>query len=135
LAKKYRKGAEAEALMTSWCHTMKHEGGAAILKVLEGLDRAAMSEEAQEQYDTTTNYLRKNLERTKYPEYLSKGWQIASGAVESACKTVVNQRLNMGGMRWGETGSDQICHLRALLRSDPDQWEAFWAYPQTVMAA
>jgi hypothetical protein len=134
LAKKYRKGAEAEALMTSWCHTMKHEGGAAILKVLEGLDRAAMSEEAQEQYHTTTNYLRNNLERTKYPEYLSQGWQIASGAIESACKTVVNQRLNMGGMRWGEPGSDQVCHLRALFRSDPEQWDAFWAYPQFAMA-
>jgi hypothetical protein len=135
LAKKIRKGAEAEALMTSWCHTMKHEGGTAILKVLEGLDRAAMSEEAQEQYDTTTNYIRNNLERMKYPEYLNKGWQIASGAIESACKTVVNQRLNMGGMRWGETGSDQVCHLRALFRSDPDQWDLFWAYPQTTMAA
>src|SRR4051812_49375461 len=76
LAKKICKGAEAGALMTSWCHTMKHDGGAAILKVLEGLDRAAMSEEAQEQYDTTTNYIRNNLERMKYPEYLSKGWQI-----------------------------------------------------------
>jgi hypothetical protein len=135
LAKKICKGAEAETLMTSWCHTMKHEGGVAILKVLEGLDRAAMSEEAQEQYDTTTNYIRNNLERMKYPEYLSKGWQIASGAIESACKTVVNQRLNMGGMRWGETGSDQVCHLRALFRSDPDQWDAFWAYPQLAMAA
>jgi hypothetical protein len=134
LAKKYRKGAEAAALMTTWCHTMKHEGGAAILKVLEGLDRTAMSEEAQEKYDTATNYIRNNLERMKYPEYLSKGWQIGSGAVESACKTVINQRLNMGGMRWGETGSDQVCHLRALYRSDPDQWDAFWAYPQYAMA-
>ena len=134
LARKYCKGAEAEALMTSWCHTMKHEGGATILKVLEGLDRGAMSEEAQQQYDTTTNYIRKNLERMKYPEYLSKGWQIGSGAIESACKTVVNQRLNMGGMRWGETGSNQVCHLRALFRSDPDQWDAFWAYPQLAMA-
>jgi hypothetical protein len=135
LAKKYRKGSEAAALMTSWCHTMKHEGGTAILKVLEGLDRAAMSEEAQEQYDTTTNYIRNNLHRMNYPEYLGKGWQIASGAVESACKTVVNQRLNMGGMRWGEQGSDHVCHLRALYRSDPDQWDAFWAHTDTVMAS
>jgi hypothetical protein len=135
LAKKYRKGGEAEALMTSWCHTMKHEGGAAILKVLEALDRDRISEEAQEQYDTTTNYIRNHLKRMKYPEYLDKGWQIGSGAVESACKTVVNQRLNMGGMRWGEMGSDQVCHLRALFRSDPDQWDAFWAYAETVMAA
>ena len=48
--------------------------------------------------------------------------------MESACKTVVNQRLCLGGMRWGEEGSDAVAHLRALYRSDPDQWDAFWGY-------
>ena len=94
-----------------------------------------MREEAQEQYDTTTNYIRNNVARMNYPEYLRRGWQIATGAIESACKTVVNQRLNMGGMRWSETGSDQVCHLRALIRSDRDQWQAFWGYPQMTQAA
>ena len=72
------------------------------------------------------NYIGNNLDRMNYPEYLRNGWQIATGAVESACKTVVNQRLCLGGMRWGEEGSDAVAHLRALYRSDPDQWEAFW---------
>ena len=62
-----------------------------------------------------------------YPAYLKHGWQIGSGAIESACKTVVNQRLCLGGMRWGEEGSDGVAHLRALYRSDPDQWDGFWA--------
>jgi hypothetical protein len=47
--------------------------------------------------------------------------------VESACKTVVNQRLCLGGMRWGEEGSDAVAHLRALYRSDPDQWDGYWS--------
>jgi hypothetical protein len=132
LAKKYRKGEEAKTLMSSWCHLMKHEGGGAILEVLEGLERRPMNKETREQYDTTTHYIRNNLERMKYPEYLRQGWQIASGGIESACKTVVNQRLNMGGMRWCEEGSDAVCHLRALYRSDPDQWDAFWEYPQAA---
>ncbi len=41
----------------------------------------------------------------EYPEYLARGWCIGSGAVESACKTVVGQRLKLAGMRWGEDGS------------------------------
>jgi hypothetical protein len=135
LAKKLRTGQGADDLMESWCHTMKHEGGAAILKVLEALDRRKMSHEARQQYNTTTNYIRKNKERMKYPEYLKKGWQIATGAMESACKTVVNRRLCMGGMRWCESGSDPVCHLRALYRCDDDQWDAFWGYPDYAMAA
>jgi hypothetical protein len=128
LAKLYRKGEEAETLLASWCHIMKHEGGTGILQELEALDRRKMTRAARAEHERTTNYIRNNLDRMNYPEYLRQGWQIATGAVESACKTVVNQRLCMGGMRWGEPGSDAVCHLRALYRSDAEQWNAFWGY-------
>jgi hypothetical protein len=39
---------------------------------------------------------------------------------------VVGQRLKLAGMRWGERGADDICHLRALFKSDKGQWAAFW---------
>lgn len=126
-AKKYRPAA-AEPLLASWCHTMKHEGGKAILQVLQGLDRKKMNKEVRAEHAGVMNYIRKNVHRMAYPEYLRRGWQIATGAVESACKTVVNQRLCLGGMRWGEFGSDNVAHLRALYRSDPEQWDAFWSY-------
>jgi hypothetical protein len=116
-------------LLTTWCHTMKHEGGAGILQVLDGLDRRRMTKAARHQHDKTTNYIRKNVGRMDYPDYLRRGWQIATGAVESACKRVVNRRLCAGGMRWCERGSDDVCHLRALFNSDADQWDAFWCHP------
>ena len=53
--------------------------------------------------------------------------QIGSGPVESACKRVVGQRLKCAGMRWGEPGSDGVCHLRALFLSEKGQWDAYWA--------
>ena len=117
----------SETLLAAWCHTLKHAGGAVMIRVLERLDRKKMTEEVREGHDGLLNYLRNNVDRMDYPRYLRNGWQIGSGAVESACKTVVNQRLCLGGMRWGEEGSDAVAHLRALYRSDPDQWDAFWA--------
>jgi hypothetical protein len=117
----------AETLAEQWCHIMKHEGGRQIVAVLEDLDRRRLSHAARATLDETLGYFRANLYRMNYPKYLERGWQIATGAVESACKTVVNQRLAMGGMRWGEEGGDDIAHLRALYRSDPDQWDGFWA--------
>jgi hypothetical protein len=126
-AKQFRPGA-SERLLAAWCHTLKHAGGAVLIRVLERLDRKRMTEEVRSGHDGLLNYLRKNEDRMDYPRYLRNGWQIASGAVESACKTVVNQRLCLGGMRWGEEGSDAVAHLRALYRSDPDQWDAFWGY-------
>jgi hypothetical protein len=126
LAKLVRPGAAGDRLASAWCHTLKHAGGAQLLKVLDKLDRKALSEEARAKHENVMEYIRKNLHRTDYPLYLRRGWQIASGAVESACKTVVNQRLCMGGMRWSEEGSDGVAHLRALYRSDADQWDGYW---------
>jgi hypothetical protein len=126
-AKKFREGEKAERLLTAWCHILKHAGGVQLIKVLQRLDRKKMIAETQEELDKLLNYLSNHVHRMDYPRYLKHGWQIASGAVESACKTVVNQRLCLGGMRWGEEGSDTVAHLRALYRSDAEQWEAFWA--------
>ena len=126
LAKQIRPGPAAEKLLSAWCHTLKHAGGARVVKVLEKLDRRKMSVAVQAEHERVLNYLRNNVHRMDYPAYLRRGWQIATGAIESACKTVINQRLCMGGMRWGEEGSDGVAHLRALYRSDPDQWDGFW---------
>jgi hypothetical protein len=127
-AKQFRPGVASEKLLAAWCHTLKHAGGAEMIRVPERLDRKRRTEEVREGHDDLPGYLRKNVGRMDYPTYLRNGGQIASGAVESACKTVVNQRLCPGGMRWGEDGSDAVAHLRALYRSDPDQWDAFWGY-------
>lgn len=113
-----------------WCHQLKHEGGAALLTVLDQLPLDDRSATVREAHRVETQYLRNNLQRTDYPTYVAHGWQIGSGPVEAACKTVVGQRLKGSGMRWGEDGADAVCHLRALYLSEPDQWEAFWlAHP------
>jgi hypothetical protein len=110
----------------AWCHVMKHEGGKAMLKVLEGLDIPRHKKAARQARAEAEQYVRNNAHRMDYPYYLSQGWQIGSGPIESACKTVVGQRLKLAGMRWREYGTDNVCHLRALFKSEKHQWHAFW---------
>ena len=117
----------ASSLLDTWRHQMKTEGGSAVLKTLEGLDRSGRSPEALEEYRLVTQYVRKNAYRMDYPAYQAKGWQIGSGSMESGCKTVICERLCGGGMRWGVDGADSVSHLRALFQSEPSQWEAFWS--------
>lgn len=117
----------AKGLSDGWCHTLKHEGGPAALAVLEALDRAGRSESAIEVHRQVTQYVRNHKDRMDYPSYRASGWQIGSGHIEAACKSVVNERLKRSGMRWGEDGADAVCHLRALFKGDAEQWEAFWA--------
>jgi hypothetical protein len=116
---------QAAALARQWRGLLLEGGGAVGAAVLSEWDwphRPGLREAAAE----VIGYFRRNAHRMEYPVYLAKGWCIGSGAVESACKTVVGQRLKLAGMRWGEDGADAVCHLRALYRSEKGQWEAFW---------
>jgi hypothetical protein len=117
--------ARAEEQARQWRQLLKDEGGAVLGSVLSEWDwpkRPGLTAAVAE----VVGYLGRHAHRMEYPEYLAKGWCIGSGAVESACKTVVGQRLKLAGMRWGEDGADAVCHLRALYRSEKGQWESFW---------
>jgi hypothetical protein len=114
----------------AWCHQLKHHGGAAMLTTLETIELSSCPSSARQAHAECVRYFRNHHHRMDYPRYLANGWQIGSGPVESACKTVVANRLKGSGMRWGEDGSDATCHLRALYLSQPGQWESFWKnYP------
>lgn len=111
----------------AWCHRLKHEGGKAVLHALQALQaEGELSEPAQESLRKQIVYFTNHCHKMDYPEYVARGWQIGSGPVESACKTVIGNRLKGGGMRWSQAGSHAICQLRALYLSEPICWKAFW---------
>ncbi len=128
LAKCWHEGDEAKAKERAgqWCALLKRHGGAKLLEHLRALPPPGRKA-AKVKYQETLGYLENHQHKMDYPDYLRQGWYIGSGPVESACKTVVGQRLKLAGMRWGEEGTDHVCHLRALFKSDKGQWEAFWA--------
>jgi hypothetical protein len=129
LAKSWHPQDESQAreLGKRWSHDLKHEGGAAVLKVLEALDLRGRSPATREVHRKVTQYVRNNVHRMDYPRYRENGWLIGSGHIEAACKTIVGQRLKGSGMRWGEDGAHAVSSLRALFKSEPDQWDTFWA--------
>jgi hypothetical protein len=116
---------QRQALVTSWCHQLKHEGGRRLVEELRAYP-LPRQQAVQALHAEVLQYLTNNVHRMDYPRYVANGWLIGSGAVESACKTVVCQRLKQAGMRWREYGTDAMCHLRALFKSEPSQWQAFW---------
>jgi hypothetical protein len=119
------EGRAAEAA-GAWCHALKHEGAAALLGELRGLDLRGRKAEVREAHRLLVGYVAGNAHRMDYPRYRAAGWLIGSGHVEAACKAVVGQRLKGNGMRWSEEGADALCHLRALFKSEKGQWEAYW---------
>jgi hypothetical protein len=108
------------------CDRLKASGGRAVLDDVKSLDLKG-KRAARPVRDEVVRYFENQVHRMDYPTYLAKGWQIGSGPVESACKTVIGKRMKGGGMRWGSDGADEMSHLRALFCSADNQWGGFWS--------
>ena len=74
----------------------------------------------------TANYFERNLPFMNYPTYLSKGWPIASGVIEGACRHFVKDRCELSGMRWLQSGAEHLLRLRAV--AENNDWEEYHAY-------
>lgn len=126
---------QAEHQTATWCQMLKHQGGCALLQELETLDLSDRSDALRESRRKLCQYLRNNLHRTNYPHYVDHGWHIGSGSIESACKNVINARLDGCGMRWSEHGTHELAHVRALFKSEPSAWDDYWSRRPAALAA
>ncbi len=70
-----------------------------------------------------TNYLEKNAGRMRYDEYLRRGYPIASGVIEGACRHLVKDRMERSGMRWTLEGARAMLNVRATFQSS--HWRIF----------
>lgn len=69
-------------------------------------------------------YFLDNESRLGYDWAIKNRLPIGSGAVESAARHIVQQRLKQSGMRWSEDGAQSILNLRTLHRSG--DFEQYW---------
>jgi NADH:ubiquinone oxidoreductase subunit 2 (chain N) len=62
-------------------------------------------------------YYQSNIKRMKYKTFLHNGYLIGSGAIESAHRNVIQQRMKLSGQRWSKDGAQRIANLRACKKS------------------
>jgi hypothetical protein len=63
-------------------------------------------------------YYQNNTARMKYGTFIKKGYLIGSGAIESAHRNVIQQRLKLSGQRWSIDGAQRIANVRAHRKSN-----------------
>ncbi|MGQ9854718.1 MAG: ISKra4 family transposase [Candidatus Oleimicrobiaceae bacterium] len=93
--------------------------------ILDALRALSPPEGAAKEVRKAIDYFSEHRERMRYPEFIERGLPIGSGAVESACKTVIGQREKGPGMRWTRGGAQAVATLRAIHRSG--RWDSFWS--------
>jgi hypothetical protein len=71
-------------------------------------------------------YLVANRERMHYDTYLAKGYPIASGVIEGACRHLVKDRMERAGMHWTAEGAQAMLDVRSTYVNG--DWEEYQAY-------
>jgi hypothetical protein len=104
--------------------------------VVTGLRRMAsargLTGKALKEVTTVCNYFEKNAQRMRYDEYLAAGYPIATGVIEGACRHVIKDRMERGGMRWTLPAAKSMLNVRAVSASS--QWTSFHSWRQAEEA-
>lgn len=110
-------------------HTLKMLSGETdniVQEFRQLAQKTETSEHQKEQLAKTANYFERNLPYMDYSTYLEKGWPIASGVIEGACRHFVKDRMELSGMRWTKPGAENLLGLRAI--AENDDWDAYHAF-------
>jgi hypothetical protein len=90
----------------------------AVLAALRA--HAAVNDKARKCVD----YVTRNRDRMRYPEFRAQGLCTSTGVVEAGCKVAIGTRLKRAGMHWTVAGADAIIALRCCKLSG--RFEDFW---------
>ncbi|MGI0054083.1 MAG: ISKra4 family transposase, partial [Thermoplasmata archaeon] len=77
--------------------------------------------------DRAVTYLTGNHQHMKYDKALEKGWPIATGMIEGACRFVIEDRFGITGARWSPEGAEDILKIRAVVvNGDLDHYMRYY---------
>lgn len=111
---------DGTAQTAAWVQASKtrlwEQGAAALLRHL-GAELATAPPPVQPVLQRERGYFQHNRTRLDYAGARAAGRPTGSGAVESACKHLVQHRLKRPGARWSDAGGQALLTLRAHLSS------------------
>ena len=98
-----------------------------VAGVLRGLRRLAvargLSGAKKKALRVICRYLGKNRQRMRYDVYLRRGYPIASGVIEGACRHLIKDRMERAGMHWTMAGAQAMLEVRSVWIAG--LWQAF----------
>jgi hypothetical protein len=99
-------------------------------QIAAGIRRSAtlqdLTQKQRENADKCADYLLKYRPYLNYDQYLLKGYPIASGVIEGACRHLICDRMDITGARWRLDRAEAVLKIRAL-RSSGD-FNAYWEF-------
>ena len=88
--------------------------------------RKKLSTEERKPVDSCATYLINKSPYLLYGLYLSKGFPIATGVIEGACRYLVKDRMEITGAKWRLKSAEAVLCLRALRTCN--DFEEYWNF-------
>lgn len=118
--------AEREAFTRKRLLTILQGGVKSVIRGMRRMVTArGLTGESRKTISRIANYFEAHATRMRYDEYLKKGFPIATGVIEGACRHLVKDRMERSGMRWTLEGAKAMLNVRAVLASG--YWDEFHA--------
>jgi hypothetical protein len=118
---------EAETWVREHARRILHgQAGIAAAAIRRKATRQALDPDQRRNADRCATYLLNNKRWLDYPTALAKGWPIATGVIEGACRYLVKDRMDITGARWGLAGAEAVLKLRALISNG--DFEEYWVW-------
>lgn len=110
---------EGSKLRTDWVKDMLEDLlSSKTKKVIEDLEKIVaktdLSKSKKEKIQTAITYFTNHQHKMDYKTYIEKGYPVSSALVESNCKHLVKDRMELSGMRWSSTGAQNMMDMRAV---------------------
>ena len=101
-----------------------HDPGQIAAGIRRSATRQNLVATERKPVDACASYLINNRRWIDYSTALRRGFPIATGVVEGACRYLVKDRMDRTGARWSLDGAEAVLALRALRTSGdfPDYW-------------
>jgi hypothetical protein len=76
--------------------------------------------------NTCALYIARHKPYMNYATYLKRGYPIATGVIEGACRHLIKDRMDLTGARWSLDGAESVLKLRSLVSSG--DFDAYWTF-------
>jgi len=121
----YREGSdEAETFARQRLLRMLHGQSDRVVRGLREMGtKRGLAGTKKKALNKVCGYLESNRERMHYDVYLSKGYPIASGVIEGACRHLVKDRMERAGMHWTPRGAQAMLQVRSMYVNG--EWETY----------
>lgn len=92
--------------------------------------RRGLTGESRKAADAAADYFLNHKTMMRYDDYLERGFSIATGVVEGACRYLVKDRMDITGACWGLASAEAVLKLRALVTNG--DFDEYWRFHETM---